>query len=305
MEKRPVTYRVGIGGWEHEALDQCFYPRLRAASLEKLRYYARFFDAVEVRSTFWDESLRAEDARQWVDAVAPNKAFLFAIKLHASFTHKRHVKPQVTKNVRSVLVELNRCDRLGALLVQFPYTFTNTSANRFHIVKLSEIFSGFPMHVEFRHETWNQPSLMSFLAENGLRPVSADLPRIRQYMPFITGQLGESAYLRLHGRNEKGWLLNGMDTRYDYLYNSKELRELVRRLQALSVKCNDITVICNNTTNGKAIANAFQLMSALSGGKSLPVPEAALAAFPHLGQVSCSIDPDRLGLADEEYRKAI
>lgn len=305
MEKRPVTYRVGIGGWEHEALDQCFYPRPRGTSSEKLRYYARFFGAAEVRSTFWDESLGAEDARQWVDAVATNKAFLFTIKLHASFTHRRQIKPHVTKNVRSVLVELNRCDRLGALLVQFPYTFTHTSANRFHLIKLSEIFSGFPMHVEFRHETWNQPSLMSFLAEHGLCPVNADLPRIRQYMPFITGHLGGSAYLRLHGRNEKGWLLNSMDTRYDYLYNSREVRELVRRLQTLSVKCNDITVICNNTTNGKAIANAFQLVSALSGGKSLPLPGAALAAFPHLQQVACSIDTDHLIPGDEEYRKAI
>ncbi len=26
MEKGQVNYVIGIGGWEHEAFDECFYP---------------------------------------------------------------------------------------------------------------------------------------------------------------------------------------------------------------------------------------------------------------------------------------
>jgi uncharacterized protein YecE (DUF72 family) len=45
---------IGVGGWEHEVFDECFYLRPRLESMEKLRQYAQFFDAVEVRPTFWD-----------------------------------------------------------------------------------------------------------------------------------------------------------------------------------------------------------------------------------------------------------
>ena len=233
MRKQPVQYSIGIGGWEHENLNQCFYGGGVEGSDEKLRSYARFFDTVEVRSTFWDETLWATDAMHWIAAVAENKRFRFNVKLHKSFTHAKVIKPELTSRVRGLLQELQRNERLGALLVQLPYAFTNTSGNRFHLVKLGELFRGFPVFVEFRHESWNQPTLMNFLSDNLLQPVNADLPRMKQLMPFITGVVGDTAYLRLHGRNEKGWLLNGMDTRYFYLYTGREWREIARRLHAL------------------------------------------------------------------------
>ncbi|MEK7671717.1 MAG: DUF72 domain-containing protein, partial [Bacteroidota bacterium] len=280
MVKQPVQYSIGIGGWEHETFNQCLYGVATEYSSVKLRYYARFFDTVEVRSTFWDDGLGVNEAQQWMDAVAENKRFRFNVKLHKSFVHGKEIKPERATRVRGLLQELQKNDRLGTVLVQLPYSFTNTSANRFHLEKLSEVFRGFPLHVEFRNESWNDVHfLRNFLLENQLQVVNADLPRIKQFMPFVTEVVGDTAYVRLHGRNEKGWLLNGMDTRYDYLYNGKELREIVRRLAALEQKCNRIMVIFNNTTNGKAIANALQLVAMLREGKPVLVPQAASIAF--------------------------
>ena len=65
---------------------------------------------------------------------------------------------------------------------------------------------------------------------SALSSVHADLPRIKQFPVTFPRPRGERAYFRLHGRNEKGWLLNGYDVRYDYLYNARELRELKRRM---------------------------------------------------------------------------
>ncbi|MGB6123597.1 MAG: DUF72 domain-containing protein, partial [Bacteroidota bacterium] len=87
----PTRYYMGIGGWEHEALDRCFYPHPGSSSLQKLSYYSTFFSSVEVRATFWDESLTSSDARGWSEAVAGNGDFLFLIKLHSMFTHKREI----------------------------------------------------------------------------------------------------------------------------------------------------------------------------------------------------------------------
>ncbi|MEO8167742.1 MAG: DUF72 domain-containing protein, partial [bacterium] len=181
---------------------------------------------------------------------------------------------------------------------------TNTSANRFHLVKLGEIFRGFPMHVEFRNESWNDVHfLKNFLIEHQLQVVNADLPRIKQLMPFVSDVIGDSAYIRLHGRNEKGWLLNGMDTRYDYLYNAKEMRELRRRIDILSEKCSTITIIFNNTTDGKAIANAFQMISSLVDGKQIQLPEATSRMFPSLLTDINAVVESGLFIQDKSYGK--
>jgi len=273
---------VGLGGWEHEVFDGCFYPKPGLESSRKLAFYARSFDFVEVRATFWDDGLTARDAVDWLAAVADNRRFLFGVRLHLSFTHKGSITPKASKSVRGLLYELAKCNRLGGLLAQFPYSFTNTSANRFHLVKLGEVFSGFPLFVELRHASWDHASLREFLAESSLYPVNVDLPRLKGYMSCRSDVVGDDAYLRLHGRNDKGWLLNGVDTRYDYLYNGREIREIVRRLSHLAEKSKRVFVVCNNTTGAKAVANAYQLKSALSGEKELHISERSGEVFPFL-----------------------
>jgi len=304
MESVKSVIRVGTGGWEHEVFDACLYPRPGLTSSEKLAYYARFFQAVEVRATFWDDALTADDAREWTSAVAGRPGFQLNVKLHSSFTHGKTIRPELARSVREMLQALHRHERLGSLLIQFPYAFTNTGSNRLHVVKLAETFAGYPLHVEFRHQSWNQEGLTTFLEGHGLGIVGADMPRIRQYMPFVAAVSGPTAYLRLHGRNEKGWMLNGYDARYDYQYNSRETREITRRLRGLERRSKNVTVICNNTTGGKAIPVAFQLMAALREGNSVAIPPRALEAFPFLR----SIARDETGetpLLDTGYRRAI
>ncbi len=309
MEKGEVKYFVGIGGWEHEALDACFYPRAGAPQAEKLAWYAGFFETVEIRPTFWDDMLTAEDAKPWVDAVAHERSFLFNVKLHSLFTHKRTVRRDVAKNTISILQFLLEHQRLGALLMQFPYEFTNTSSNRIHLARLAEIFRGFPVHVELRHDSWQTPSLKNFLAGNFLFPVNADLPRVKHLMPFSPNVAGETAYLRLHGRNEKGWLLDTFETRYDYLYNARELQELRRRLEALAVRCQQVIIICNNTGGGKAVATALQLTSMLRsdrpGMKPLEVPAAAFHAFPVLREIATPFEQQGSLFVGPGYRAAM
>ena len=96
-----------------------------------------------------------------------------------------------------------------------------------------------------------------------------------------------------------------MDARYDYLYNEKELREIRKRLEALSRKANDLTIIFNNTTKGKAVANALALMAALSQGNQVPVPMATLKSFPHLREVADNIDSGQMVLGIGRYRRAM
>jgi len=304
MENGKRIVRVGMGGWEHEVLDACLYPRAGMSSAEKLACYARSFQAVEVRATFWDDALTADDAREWTSAVADAPGFVFNVKLHSSFTHGKLIPPELTRTVREILLALHRNDRLGSLLVQFPYSFTNTGSNRHHVVRIAEAFAGYPLHVEFRHQSWNQEGLTTFLEEHGLGIVGADLPRIRQYMPFVAAVCGSGAYLRLHGRNEKGWMLNGYDARYDYQYNSREIREITRRLRELDRRSKNVTVICNNTTGGKSVPVAFQLIAATSEGGTAAIPPRALEAFPFLRSIARDAGGET-PLLETGYRAAV
>ncbi|HTO93730.1 MAG TPA: DUF72 domain-containing protein, partial [Bacteroidota bacterium] len=140
MECEKTVYRVGLGGWEHEVFDACFYPREGASSSDKLRYFARHFQTAEIRATFWDDSLTAGDAQEWIAALQDAPGFLLNVKLHSTFTHGKSLRPELTRTVRLMLQELARGNRLGSLLVQFPYSFTNTGGNRHHVIRLAEVF---------------------------------------------------------------------------------------------------------------------------------------------------------------------
>jgi uncharacterized protein YecE (DUF72 family) len=285
MDTNRTKFLIGIGGWEHDNLDSCFYPAAGMTSSVKLEYYSRYFNIAEVRAAFWDDSLSAADAAEWIAPVSDKPDFRFTMKLHRSLTHERVIRPGIARNVRAVAQELARNNRLGALLMQFPYGFTATGASRQHIIRLAELFRGFPLYIELRHNSWDNTSLLPFLTEQGIRIVNADLPKVRQYIPFHSGLIGDVAYLRLHGRNEKGWLLNGMEVRYDYLYNGKEMMELRRRFAALEPKTKRTMIVFNNTSGAKAVANALQLVSMLRDNAKINIPEASLRAFPQLTSI--------------------
>lgn len=303
MSQHGIRYHVGIGGWEHDVLDRCFYPSTGLSPAAKLEFYARYFDTTEVRPTFWDDALGAADAREWIQAVEARSDFRFIVKVHSSLTHGHTLTAPVIRSLQDVLGELQRANRLGAVLAQFPYAFTNTGANRFHLEKLAAALKGTPLHVELRHASWEGPALAPFLQEIGVSSVHADLPRIKQFPVTFPRPRGERSYFRLHGRNEKGWLLNTYDVRYDYLYNARELRELKRRVLTSPTGCTDAYVIMNNTTGGKAVANAFEMLSSLYDGHSVPIPAATLQAFPQLASIARPA-PATGSLFDGAYRNA-
>jgi uncharacterized protein YecE (DUF72 family) len=303
MQETP-GYFVGIGGWEHDVLNHCFYPDAGASPARKLAYYARWFNTVEVRPTFWDDTLDATDANEWMAAVQERKEFLFNVKLHSSFTHMRAPSVVASRNMEALLGTLQEHGRLGAVLAQFPYSFTNTGANRQQIEKLAIRFAGYPLHIELRHASWDYPGLIPLLSELKLGVVNVDMPRVRQFLPYLPRIVGDQAYLRLHGRNEKGWLLNTYDGRYDYLYNNRELQEIRRRVFAIPQSSRQVFVVWNNTTGGKAVANALQCMALLRGVGAIPAPAAALEAFPWLKEVM-RVPAGDLPLFGEEYRPAI
>jgi uncharacterized protein YecE (DUF72 family) len=53
---------IGMGGWELPPFNRVFYPAKPEEGFRKLEYFSRFFDLVEVNSTFYNTSLSAAQA---------------------------------------------------------------------------------------------------------------------------------------------------------------------------------------------------------------------------------------------------
>ena len=79
--------QIGMGGWELPSFNRVFYPAKPEKGFRKLEYFSRFFDLVEVNSTFYNTSLSAAQAQRWLTDVGENQKFVFTVKLYRGFTH--------------------------------------------------------------------------------------------------------------------------------------------------------------------------------------------------------------------------
>jgi uncharacterized protein YecE (DUF72 family) len=70
--------------------------------------------------------------------------------------------------------------------------------------------------------------------------------------PTVVGRTSETAYLRLHGRNQATWNKRGGSAaeRFDYLYSTQELAEWVEPLRELAAAAEQVFVMFNN--NGRS-----------------------------------------------------
>lgn len=137
----------------------------------------------------------------WIKKVTDSEDFIFHIKLHQDFTHKRKFDEQSIKAVRYNLDILSNAERLGGLLIQFPYSFSyNNTATQF-IQELKDIFNNYKCFVEVRHLSWQNQKAFEFFKENDLTYCTIDQPQIGQAIPFEPIITNERAYIRFHGRN--------------------------------------------------------------------------------------------------------
>jgi len=170
------------------------------------------------------------------------------------------------------------------LLAQFPYSFHNTEDNRDYLLQLKSRFPQYPLAVEVRHRSWQQPAVREFLQAACLEFCNIDQPMVSYSMGATRWVTGSKAYLRCHGRRKGAWFKFGADrgARYDYLYPPEELADLAQRTRELQEKAAESYVIFNNHPAGQAVANALELLHLLRPDYRPALPASLLAAFPRL-----------------------
>lgn len=282
------TIAIGPAGWSYPDWIGTVYPSRTDSRFDPLEYLTRYFDLVEINSTFYRIPSRKTCAR-WVERIAGNRDFFFTVKAHQSMTHSRaSVDDPGISSFTSALAPLLESGRLRFILIQFPWSFKFTGQSRDRIRKLSSTLAPFPLAIEVRHGSWAAREAADFIRGQELTLCGIDQPQIGDSLSpksFIAGPHG--AYFRLHGRNAREWFNpeSNRDLRYNYLYSREELEPWSRKIRNAAGAGSNAVVVMNNHFLGQAAANALEL-KALILESAVAVPPPLLAAIPRLQSIA-------------------
>jgi uncharacterized protein YecE (DUF72 family) len=295
-----TEYRVGICSWTDPSLikEGAFYPARSMTAEERLRYYARAFDTVEVDASYYALP-SPRNAALWVERTPPG--FLFNVKAYALMTGHHPRADSLPADLRALLPAsprttprgevdrrefppeaLDRCfalfreslrplaeaGRLGYVLFQLaPWVRFGPGALAY-LATLPERLPGWTAAVEFRDRSWipdHTAEVLETLARARVALVAVDAPRVPNAIPLVAEATADTAVLRLHGRNAAGWLaqLHGeeptVQQKYDYLYREEELAELAREARALGAKTKRVFIVFNNNNRDYPATNGLQM----------------------------------------------
>jgi uncharacterized protein YecE (DUF72 family) len=257
---------VGTCGYSYKDWVGPFYPQ-SIKSNGMLPYYAERFPAVEIDASYYRVPSEATFAS--MDARTPAD-FRFAAKLPGSVTHlpaeDAHRVPDDARLFRENIEPLVRSGKLGAVLMQFPHSFTATPRAENYLRSVREELVGFPLVAEFRNREWQRNATLELLAELDVGWCNVDEPQFEKLLQPSSDVVGPLAYVRFHGRNYKNWWRGSAETRYEYDYTEEELAPWTERVAEMAAQTKQTYVFFNNHRLGQAAKNAGTFARMLLAG---------------------------------------
>ncbi len=288
--------RVGPAGWSYPDWKHIVYPAARPRHFHEAAYLAQFFDLIEINTSFY-RPLRPELAHLWVRKTAHNPRFRFTAKLYRAFTHEGRLDPSDIRQYTEGLAPIHEAGRLGAVLMQFPWSFKFNRETRGHLILLKKAFPDYALVAEFRHDSWLADEAQGVLIDHHIGFCNIDQPQLNHCLPPTALLTSPVAYVRLHGRNYEQWFEHEEDhppdpnalphaaARYNYLYSEAELSPWADRIRQLAGQARVTYVVTNNHFEGKAVANALQLIHLLLG-EPVEVPPELIHHYPEISGIA-------------------
>ena len=263
------SIRIGPAGWSYKDWEGIVYPPHKGR-FDELSYLASFFDTIEINSPFY-RIPPPTHSKSWVRRVAHNTEFKFTTKIYKGFTHENaELQPGDVDAFRAYLDPLAEANRLGALLLQFPWSFKDSPESREKLSTLFRQFVDYPRALEVRHATFQNQDFIDFIAGHGVSWVNVDQPLFSDSVKPAATVTGPVGYARLHGRNYEKWFAHAESwERYNYLYSKEELEPWVGRIEEMA-QSKETYVIMNNHFRGQAIVNAVELEESLGMEAKMP-----------------------------------
>ncbi len=264
----------------------------------RLRYYARFFDTVEINSSFYAIPA-ARNVLRWAERTP--SGFVFNVKAYAPLTghnprpetlpdevqamlpartprtHRGEIETSslpaeaidtTFRLFRAALGPLEESGKLGYVLFQFAPWVRFAPERLAYLEQLPARLPGWRVAVEFRDRSWfpdHGDETLAVLRRAGLAHVVVDAPGAARAVPRVVARTARTGVFRLHGRNAEGWLrqLRGEEPavreKYDYLYSEAELRELQPDIEGLADEDGEVFVSFNNNNRDYPVRNALMM----------------------------------------------
>lgn len=245
--------RVGTAGWSYGHWRGLLYPKGLPQN-RWLEHYARFFDTVEVNTTFYH--LPAGDVVAGWRGRVPDD-FLLAVKMSRVVTHERRLRG-CAGPLSAFLERVGILgDRLGPVLVQLPPSLERDLDRLGDFLKL--LPDGLTVAIEFRNESWYADDTFELLGEHGVCFCAHDMPG----RPSPRRAVGPAVYFRFHGPGR----------RYRGCYTDGQLRESAEWLAKQWPEERSVYAYFNNDLEGHAVANAQTLRGMLGELTGCALPE--------------------------------
>lgn len=170
-----MRLHVGCAMWAHQSWQGRFLPRA-LPSRERLKFYARWCNAVEGNSTFYATPTR-DTVASWAQQTDPD--FRFVVKLPKVVTHEYRLRivDETLHNFLTVIEPLG--SRAHALWIQLPASFAPTDVSTLAGF-LRRLPTSYRYAVEVRHRAFFDDPRAASLLEKVLSTVSAE------WVPFDT-----------------------------------------------------------------------------------------------------------------------
>ena len=290
--------RVGTCSWTDKTLvkDASWYPKKTMTAAERLRFYASQFSVVEADSTYY-RPLTPELAQGWAER-SPD-GFRMNVKAYSLMTGhptkpetlwpdirdaispdaagKPNVYPShldddavdaVWYRFADALTPLLERGRLGAVLLQYPQWFTPKRDNRDELARARKRLGDIPAVVEFRSPLWfgkdDLDRTLGWLADHDLALAVVDAPKVSK-LPRLAAVTGDPAVVRFHGRADDTWKARTTSAaeRFKYLYDKRELRPWVERVEEMASEAREVHVLMNNCYQDYGVRNAEDMTELL------------------------------------------
>jgi uncharacterized protein YecE (DUF72 family) len=320
---------VGTASWTDPGFLTSWYPPGLPAS-QRLPFYAERFQLVEVNSSFYAVPAQ-KVVQRWCDQTPDG--FTFNVKLHRLLSRhsttaqslppalrslaevdrdKVKLTPVLERALTKVFLEeidpLCSSGKLGALLLQLTPSFSPHRNKLEELDNLLECLSGHVLGIELRNRHWVMPSRLpdtrKFFEDRQLTWVGVDAPATEHFMAMPGLDLSSNpqlAYLRLHGRNAKGYISGKtVAERFDYFYTDQEIQGTIERARHLAEKATRTHVVYNNNFSDYPLRNAATFQQLLRHGQT-PAP-GLLPPFPASRSSSASTREPEFGFTADMPR---
>ncbi|MBU0984477.1 MAG: DUF72 domain-containing protein [candidate division Zixibacteria bacterium] len=191
----PDNIKIGTAGFSYKDWLGNFYPQF-CPQADFLRYYASRFSTVELDSTFYRIPTEATIAK-W--AASTPDGFRFSAKFPRTVTHEGDTPARLEQAQYFVDIMRGLGGKLGALLLQFPYSFKPESSGL-----LKSILDVLPkkdisVAVEVRNKAWLSDDFYAWLRKRNVALCLVEHP----WMPRLSVQTADFHYLRFLGDHKK------------------------------------------------------------------------------------------------------